>query len=133
MQSRYFVNQGQFDDEWDGSGGGLEYVAGDKPEYNHDSVDEILSRWSAILLPAEGGEDEEHGQPDDQFIAGEHAERAQQQGNKAGAIRLVLGTRESCGVVVVDVFIVLHFLNNIIIPPLSNITYPCSYKTKSLT
>lgn len=64
-------------------------VCGGDPKDDHDSVDEVLSRGAAVFLPAESGEDEEDGQPDDQLVAREHIERAQQQRNETDPVGLV--------------------------------------------
>jgi hypothetical protein len=95
--------------------GWLQDIAGHKPEDDHDSVDEVLSRGAAVFLPAESGEDEEDGQPDDQLVAREHTERAQQQRNETGPVGLVRRTREPRRVVVVDIFICFHFMSTILL------------------
>ena len=59
--------------------GWMEDVISDQPEQNHDSVDQVLCRWAALFLPADGGDDEEDRQPDDELIPHEHPNWAQQQ------------------------------------------------------
>lgn len=55
--------------DWVWSGNWLQDIAGDRPEDDHGSVDEVLGGGAAVLLSAESGEDEEDGQPDDQSTA----------------------------------------------------------------
>ena len=68
----------------------MQHVVGDQPEQNHDSVDQVLGGWAAVLLPAHGGDDEEDRQPDDELIPHEHPSRTQQQRNETGSIWLFL-------------------------------------------
>lgn len=54
-------------------------ITGNKPKYNHNSINEILHGGSTIFFAAECREYKEHSQPDNQLIPGEHAERTKQE------------------------------------------------------
>ena len=69
---------------------GVDHIVGHESEDDHDQVDEVLRDGGAVPAPAEGGEDEEDGQPDDELVAHEHACRAHDEGDEAGTVGLLL-------------------------------------------
>ena len=68
----------------------LHHISGHQPENDHHKVDQILEDGRAVLSSAESGDDEEDGEPDDEFAAHEHACRAEDEGQEARAVGLLL-------------------------------------------
>ena len=68
----------------------LNHVGGHQSKNNHHEIDQVLHNRRSVFSAAQSREDEEDGDPDDEFAAHEHACRAADQREETSTIGFLL-------------------------------------------